>query len=185
MNEEITSSEDSADSIRDPKPTLNPNKLTNVLLYILETCIGKPNVGETLVYKLLYFIDFNYYELYEEHLTGTRYFKLQYGPVPEYIQVFINHMIEKKYIQRERIDYYNYKQTKYLPLKKADLRTFKASEKEVIDRVIDQFSDWSAKAISEYSHKDIPWLVTDDGEEINYELALYREAPYSVRNYEE
>ena len=51
-------------------PTLQVNKFKNVLLYILERCAGKPNVGETVLYKLLYFSDFNYYELYEEHLTG-------------------------------------------------------------------------------------------------------------------
>lgn len=51
-------------------PTLQVNKFKNVLLYILERCAGKPNVGETVLYKLLYFSDFNYYELYEGHLTG-------------------------------------------------------------------------------------------------------------------
>ena len=51
-------------------PTLQVGKFRNVLLYILERCAGKPNVGETVLYKLLYFADFNYYELYEEHLTG-------------------------------------------------------------------------------------------------------------------
>ena len=54
-------------------PTLQVSKFKNVLLYILERCAGKPNVGETVLYKLLYFSDFNYYELYEEHLTGAKY----------------------------------------------------------------------------------------------------------------
>ena len=34
-------------------PTLQVNKFKNVLLYILERCAGKPNVGETVLYKLL------------------------------------------------------------------------------------------------------------------------------------
>ena len=46
-------------------------------------------------------------------------------------------------------------------------------------------SDWSASAVSNYSHKDIPWMASKEGEEINYELAFYREPPFSVRNYEE
>ncbi len=167
-------------------PTLNVNKFTNVLLYILEKCAGKPNVGETVLYKLLYFADFNYYELYEEHLTGATYHKLPYGPVPQHLQRLINQMIDTdKSIKRVKTTYHNYQQTRYLPLRKADLRELRASEKEVIDRVIEQFSDWSATALSEYSHKDIPWLVSKDGEEIDYELVLYREVPYSVRNYEE
>jgi transcriptional regulator with XRE-family HTH domain len=164
-------------------PKLQVNKFKNVLLYILEKCAGKPNVGETVLYKLLYFVDFNYYELYEEHLTGAKYRKLPYGPVPQKLDIIINQMIDEGQLQRLKTDYYGLQQTRYLPLIKADLQELKASEKEVIDRVIDQMSDWSAAAISNYSHRDLPWEVTDEGKYISYELAFYREAPFSVRNY--
>lgn len=164
-------------------PKFDVNKFRNVLLYILEKCAGKPNVGETVLYKLLYFCDFNYYELYEEHLTGAQYRKLPYGPVPQKLDTIINQMIEAGHIQRFKTDYFGLQQTRYLPLIKANLTELKASEKEVIDRVIEQMSDWSAATISAYSHKDLPWEVTDEGNYINYELAFYREAPFSVRNY--
>lgn len=164
-------------------PTFQVNKFKNVLLYILERCAGKPNVGETVLYKLLYFSDFNYYELYEEHLTGAKYRKLPYGPVPQKLDTIIHQMIDKGQLQRVKTEYHGYTQTRYLPLQKADLMELKASEKEVIDRVIEQMSDWSAAAISNYSHKDMPWLASKEGEEINYELAFYRDAPFSVRNY--
>ena len=166
-------------------PKLQINKFKNVLLYILEKCAGKPNVGETVLYKLLYFSDFNYYELYEEHLTGAKYRKLPYGPVPQKLDTIINQMIDNGQIQRFKTDYYGLQQTRYLPLTKANLTELKASEKEVIDRVIEQMSDWSASAISNYSHKDMPWLASKEGDEINYELAFYRDAPFSVRNYGE
>ncbi|MCJ7448789.1 MAG: DUF4065 domain-containing protein [Bacteroidales bacterium] len=164
-------------------PTLKIGKFKNVLLYILERCAGKPNVGETVLYKLLYFSDFNYYELYEEHLTGARYRKLPYGPVPQKMDAIINQMIEKGQLQRVKTEYNGFPQTRYLPLEKANLTELKASEKEIIDRVIEQLSDWSAAAISNYSHKDLPWLASKVGEEIDYELAFYRDAPFSVRNY--
>lgn len=166
-------------------PTLQVNKFKNVLLYILERCAGKPNVSETVLYKLLYFSDFNYYELYEEHLTGAKYRKLPYGPVPHKLDTIIGQMIEKGQLQRVKTDYHGYPQIRYLPLVKADLTELRASEKEVIDRVIDQMSDWSATSISDYSHKDLPWEVTDQGKDISYELAFYRELPYSVRVYNE
>ena len=164
-------------------PSLQVSKFKNVLLYILERCAGKPNVGETVLYKLLYFSDFNYYELYEEHLTGAKYRKLPYGPVPQKLDIIILQMIDNGQLQRVKTEYHGYPQTRYLPLVKADLTELKASEKEVIDRVIEQLSDWSAAAISNYSHKDMPWLASKEGEEINYELAFYRDAPFSVRNY--
>jgi transcriptional regulator with XRE-family HTH domain len=164
-------------------PTLQISKFKNVLLYILERCAGKPNVGETVLYKLLYFSDFNYYELYEEHLTGATYRKLPFGPVPQKLDTIIGQMIKKGQLQRVKTVYHGFPQIRYLPLEKADLTELRASEKEIIDRVIEQMSDWSAAAISNYSHKDMPWLASKEGEEINYEFAFYREAPYSVRNY--
>lgn len=166
-------------------PSLQIGKFKNILLYILERCAGKPNVGETVLYKLLYFSDFNYYELYEEHLTGANYRKLPYGPVPQNLDIILNTMIKNKQVQRFKTEYHGYPQTRYLPLEKADLRGLLASEKEVIDKVIEQMSDWSASAVSNYSHKDIPWMASKDGEDINYELVFYREPPFSVRNYEE
>jgi transcriptional regulator with XRE-family HTH domain len=164
-------------------PEINVNKFRNVLLYILERCAGKPNVGETVLYKLLYFSDFNYYELYEEHLTGAAYKKLQYGPVPLSLTGIVNQMTDNGELQRINTDYHGYPQTRYIPLVKADLQELKASEKEVIDRVIENMSDWSASDISAYSHKDMPWLASEDGEDINYELVFYRDKPFSVRNY--
>lgn len=92
-------------------------------------------------------------------------------------------MIESGVLKRLKVPYFGKLQTRYIPLASADLKTINGAEKDVIDKVIDQFSDWSASAISEYSHKDMPWLASKDGEEISYELAFYRESPYSVRYY--
>lgn len=164
-------------------PSIKVDKFKNVLLYILEKCAGKPNVGETVLYKLLYFSDFNYYELYEDHLTGANYRKLPFGPVPQKMDSILQQMIAHNQVQRVKTLYHGYPQTRYLPLEKSNLKELRASEKEIIDRVIEQFSDWSATAISDYSHKDLPWLASKEGEDIDYELAFYREAPFSVRNY--
>ncbi len=43
----------------------------------------------------------------------------------------------------------------------------------------------NASEISEYSHNDVPWQTTEDGEIIEYEAVFYRTLPYSVRNYSE
>ena len=166
-------------------PVLNLSKFKNVLLYILERCAGKPNVGEPVLYKLLYFCDFNYYELYEEHLTGATYRKLPYGPVPQCFEMAINKLLEDKKIQRIKTEYYNKIQIRYIPLVKANLTGFKANEKDVIDNVISQMGDWTTITISEYTQSDKPWKATEPNNNIDYELAFYRRAPHSVRKYEE
>jgi transcriptional regulator with XRE-family HTH domain len=57
-------------------------KFREILLYILNKVGSKPNIGETVIYKLLYFIDFDFYEKYEEQLIGATYVKNHYGPTP-------------------------------------------------------------------------------------------------------
>lgn len=165
-------------------PDLMVGKFRNILLYILERCAGKANVGETVLYKLLYFSDFNYYEVYENHLTGATYRKLPFGPVPYKMNAVIDEMIKAGDIERIQTTFHGYPQTRFLPLVKPNLTELKASEITVIDSVINQLSDYYAGVISDYSHKDIPWMATEEGEIIDYELAFYREKPYSVRNYD-
>lgn len=157
-----------------------PLKLRTVLLYVLERCAGKSNVGETVLYKMLYLSDFDYYELYQKYLTGMKYRKLSYGPVPLRIEHFINSMIERNDLRRIKCRYQSYLQTRYVPLRQPDHTLLDAAERKVIDRVIDQFSDMSAAAISVWSHHDQPWLLSKNGEEIDYAYALLRQAPYSV-----
>lgn len=172
------------EELRISVPSLKVEKFKNVLLYILEQC-GKPNIGETVLSKLLYFCDFNYYELYEEHLTGARYKKLPFGPVPYKLDSIINQMIDQGQLKRIKTAYHDFPQTRYMPLEKSDLTKLSAAEKTVIDNVIQQMSDWNATKISEYAHKDLPWLATNDGDYISYNLSFYRELPYSVRVYED
>jgi transcriptional regulator with XRE-family HTH domain len=166
-------------------PKKNLNKFKEVLLYILNKVGSKPNIGESVLYKLLYFIDFNYYEKYEEQLIGATYIKNNYGPTPKEFIVVIEEMIDKEEIVKVEDKYFQYPQRKYLPLRPPDLSGLRANELKMIDEVLEKYSDMNAKKISECSHKDVPWLTTDDGEIIDYESVFYRTPEYSVRTYSE
>jgi len=170
-------------SIRINVPQKNLEKFKEVLLYILNKVGSKPNIGETVLYKLLYFIDFDFYEKYEEQLIGATYIKNHYGPTPAEFEKVVRKMTDKE-IDRVKSSYFNFPQTKYLPLRKPDLTKLKASEIEVIDNVLNKLSDMNASQISDYSHNDVPWLTTEDGGIIEYESVFYRTAPYSVREYD-
>lgn len=163
-------------------PHYRVEKFKQVLLYLLERCGGKPNVGETVIYKLLYFSDFNFYELFEEQLTGATYRKLQYGPVPREFGEIVKDMEKNGELTIVKANYGGYPQTRYIPLKKADLNELSAAEKTVLDDVIERFSDKSASWLSDYSHDDMPWKATADKEVIDYELVFYRMPAYSVRD---
>jgi len=172
-------------AIRINVPQKNLEKFKEVLLYILNKIGSKPNIGETVLYKILYFIDFDFYEKYEEQLIGATYFKNRYGPTPAEFQKIVKNMVKTQEVIKVESKYFQYPQTKYLPLKRADLSKLKANEIEVIDDVLNKLSDMTATLISDYSHKDIPWLTTEEGKIIEYESVFYRTPPYSVREYDE
>jgi len=171
--------------IRINVPQRNLQKFKEVLVYILNKVGSKPNIGETVIYKLLYFIDFDHYEKHEEQLIGATYIKNTYGPTPVEFKKIVDKMIKDKDIVRVAKKYFSFPQTKYLPLRKPDLGELKASEKELIDDVLCRLSDMNASQISEYSHNDVPWLTTEDGKAIEYESVFYRRPPYSMREYGE
>jgi uncharacterized phage-associated protein len=169
--------------IRISVPHLHAEKFRIMLLYVLELCAGKANVGETVLYKLLYFIDFNYYEVYEEQLSGATYRKLEHGPVPYKIDRILEEMENNEEIITLNTNYFGLPQKRFLPLVKPDLTKLKASEKDIIDKTLEQLSDMNARGIADYSHNDIPWKATKDMCNIDYELVFYRTAPYSQRMY--
>jgi transcriptional regulator with XRE-family HTH domain len=170
--------------IRISVPQKNIEKFKEVLLYILNRVGAKPSIGETVLYKLLYFIDFNFYEKYEEQLTGATYIKNHYGPTPIEFKKIVESM-EGKSLIKITGKYFNYPQTKYLPLREPNLNKLEDRERKTIDEVLNKLSDMNATEISDYSHKDVPWLITEDGGIIDYESVFYRTLPYSVRHYSE
>lgn len=160
-------------------------KFKEVFLYILNKIGSKPNIGETVLYKLFYFMDFDFYEKFEEQLIGATYIKNRYGPTPVEFKKIVEKMIKDKEIVKVESKFFQYPQTKYLPLRKSDLSKLKANEIYVIDDVLIRLSDMTAAQISDYSHNDVPWLTTADGKPIEYESVFYRTSPYSTREYGE
>ena len=172
------------DSIRISIPEINFKKFKEVILYILNRVGAKPNVGETVIYKLLYFIDFDFYEKYEEHLLGGTYIKNHYGPTPVEFNKIISDMIAQSEVIKVTSKYFKYPQKKYLPIRTPELEVLKAHELKHIDEVLSRLSSKTAKELSDLSHKDVPWITAKEGKPIDYESVFYRTKEYSVRNYE-
>ena len=166
-------------------PQENIIKLKETFLYILEKIGALPNIGEAVICKILYFIDFDYYEKYEEQLIGATYIKNHHGPTPAAFTEIVKQMECDNDLVSVVKKYFQYDQKKYLPLRKADLSIFSAREKELIDVEIERFKDFNASKIKEYSHKDVPWIGSADLQPINYEAVFYRTPEFSVRQYDD
>ncbi len=170
--------------IRIDVPQKNLKKFKEVLLYVLEKVGSKSNVGMTVIYKLLYFIDFDYYEKFEEQLVGATYIKNHFGPTPVEFKKIVESMESKGELETVKSKYFLHEQTKYLPRREPDISVLNAKEIKHIDEVLARLSDKNAKELSDYSHKDIPWLIAKDNQIIKYEGVFYRTEETSVREYE-
>ncbi len=177
----------STNKIRINIPQEKANKFEQILLYILAKIGGKPNIGQTVLYKLLYFIDFDYYEKFEEQLIGAKYMKNKHGPTPIMFAKIIDRLEKDQKVEKVKSKFYKYEQTKYLvnpniPLK---LSALSAQELAHIDWEIARLGDMTATQISALSHIDTPWVVAADREPLEYEHVFYRPRETSVRQYEE
>jgi transcriptional regulator with XRE-family HTH domain len=167
-------------------PQLHSEKLREVLLYILEKVGAKPNVGETVLYKLLYFIDFDYYEKFGASITGLTYVRNHFGPTPTLsFKSVVDSMQRAGELDVVETPYFTHKQRKYLPTTRASLTQLSAQELEHINDELVRLADKSATELSELSHKDTPWLASKDKEVIDYQLAMYRTDATSVRKLED
>jgi len=171
--------------IRISIPQQKLDKFKQILLYILKKVGGKPNIGMTAIYKLLYFIDFDYYEKHEEQLMGLVYIKNHFGPTPIMFEQVIQDMIKHNQVEVIKSKFYQLEQKKFLinPEVEPDLSVLNGNEKEHIDWELQRLSDLNAKYLSDFSHKDVPWISAEQGKPLDYESVFYRTADTSVRDY--
>lgn len=166
-------------------PQEKVEKFKETLLYILERIGARPNIGEAVVCKLMYFIDFDFYEKFEEQLIGAKYIKNHFGPTPVAFPEIVAQMEQDGDLTRVTKKYFQHEQKKYLPRRSADLSVFSAQEKELIDWEIERFKDFNAIKMRDYSHKDVPWIGAKDLQPIDYEAVFSRTDEFSVRQYDD
>jgi len=173
------------EEIRISVPQEKKDKFKQILLYILKKVGGKPNIGMTALYKILYFIDFDYYEKYEDQLMGLIYLKNHYGPTPLLFGNLIKEMLKNGEVEEIKSKFYEFPQIKYLinPSLEPDLSILNGQEQEHIDFELARFSDMTAAELTEFSHKDVPWISALDGKPLDYESVFYRTSETSIRNY--
>ena len=164
-------------------PQEKVEKFKETLLYILERIGARPNIGEAVVCKLMYFIDFDYYEKFEEQIIGAKYIKNHFGPTPVAFSEIVKQMEQDGDLIPVVKKYFQHDQKKYLPRRSANLSNFSAQEKELIDWEIERFKDFNATKMRDYSHKDVPWIGANDLQLIDYEAVFSRTDEFSVRQY--
>lgn len=161
-------------------PNESVEKFKQTLLYIVSKVGNKPNIGQTAIYKLLYFIDFDYYEKNQEYLIGATYIKNTHGPSPVSFAKISRDLINKGKLVEVKSKYFSYDQKKYLVTSEPDVSALNAKELKHIDDELDRLSSKTAKELSNMSHIDTPWRVAKEKSPLNYRHVFYRPDETSV-----
>lgn len=133
----------------------------------------KKAIKRTSLNKLLFFSDV--FQLLKEGqvITSVKYYKMPYGPVPEYIDECRRTLIESSLLmEEETVEYNNYVFNYKSNIDDTDYedminRVFTESERETIQKINGRLIYWSASELSRKSHEFEPWKSAKWNEELD------------------
>lgn len=153
-------------------------KLKELIVYIAERSADDAYFGAVKLNKILFYSDFLAYGHFGESITGQPYFRLPLGPAPRRLLPVKSEMLEGGDIVETQVQRYVYHQKRIVPLRAANLETFRAEELDLVHEVIEALSSYSADMATALSHNFIGWQLVADGEEIPYQtIFLTDEVP--------
>ena len=135
--------------------------------------MNKPNLGKTVLCTVMYFIDFNFYELYGAYLTTDTYIKSKRGIKPKHFRKVTEDLIAKKQLFMRKEPYYNRIIHRYYLTIIPSLK-FTQKELNVINSCIDALTNSNASTITQYALRDKPLMKARLGEEIDYNDVFLR-----------
>lgn len=155
----------------------NTEKFRELSLYLAHESQKDPRFGATKLNKLFFYIDFGCYKLLGTPATGATYQHLPAGPAPrEWLET-------KKLLEdcgdasTERRGYFSGVQERLVANREPNMSIFSPEEMEIIDDVIQEFWSYNARRISQHSHEEWAWRVTEDYEDMPYQLAWVSSDP--------
>ncbi|MFA4907858.1 MAG: Panacea domain-containing protein [archaeon] len=151
----------------------NLAKLEEMTHYIISKCDSKNTFGKTVLFKLLYFSDFNHYKTHFEAISNEEYRKIEHGPAPKHFNLVLERLAKGGKVEYKE----NKKQKEPWVFKskvEPQIKYLNNDELKTIDRVIKKLGHLNATEISSLSHSDNPYKATKLKEIISYGLVFYR-----------
>jgi putative zinc finger/helix-turn-helix YgiT family protein len=133
----------------------------------------RDGVVKTKLNKLLFYIDFKFFKEHSISITGLRYVHLPHGPVPDnYEHYFATLLNDEKAIRIEEeyngIDFNDV----FYSNRDPDFSIFKESEIRTLIEIKEFFTNFNARYIRDFSHKEKGYEETNNCQYIPYSYAF-------------
>ena len=156
------------------------DKLQELILYISQKCEDDPKFSDTKLNKILFLADFRAYGYWGRSITGSQYFHNHHGPTSRAMVPARNKLEEAERFHMEERPYFGQKQNRPIATANPNLALFDKEEIELVDQIIEEFWHYTATQLSEETHTYVPWLTTEQGEDIPYEtIFVLKKTPAS------
>ena len=153
---------------------INEKKYKNLILFFANK-IKNGTLGKLKIMKLLYFLDFDYFEKYGKPVAGDEYLRFDNGPIPRMAEKILKEMNGKdiKITKRKIGSGYN-DQQHIESLKEFDINLFSKEELLMMEEIANKWEKFSGAEMKNASHGEAPWIATKPNSVIDYNLSYYR-----------
>ena len=153
---------------------IDEKKYKNAILFFANK-VRNGTLGKLKLMKLLYFLDFDFFEKYGRSITKDEYLRFENGPVPRMAEKILKEMngVEIKICNR-KIGCGYHDQQHIEPLQNFDMNIFSKEELMMMEEIADKWEKFSGSEMKSASHGEAPWIATKPNDVIDYNLAFYR-----------
>ncbi|OQA37127.1 MAG: hypothetical protein BWY53_00039 [Parcubacteria group bacterium ADurb.Bin326] len=153
---------------------IDSKKYRNSILYFANK-IQNGTLGKLKMMKLLYYLDFDFFEKYGHSVTGDVYLRWENGPVPKYGEAMLTKMKGQDIkVTNRKVGVGINDQQHIEALQLYDLNVFDKEELVMLEEVADKWEKFSGSEMKSATHGEAPWIATKPNDIIDYNLAYYR-----------
>ncbi len=167
--------------IEDLQSEMIPNyeKYKEIILAYLRTAghKGDGRIPKTKLAKLVYLADFAWFYNHLESMSGMKYRKIEYGPVPDmYFRALTELEDEGTISIKRKGDAILVGESE--AVRRAKLASLSKEEKELIKSIAKKWKDKRTNEIVKFTHQQLPYSICEDNEIIPYSLITQEDPEY-------
>lgn len=153
---------------------INHKKYKNAVLFFAQK-VQNGTLGKLKMMKLLYYLDFDFFEKYGRSVTGDEYLRFENGPVPRMAEKLLKEMNGKEIKITKRAIGTGYNDQMHIEARADfDVNAFEKEELLMLEEIAAKWEKFTGSEMKNASHGEAPWIATKPNEVIDYNLALYR-----------
>ena len=148
-------------------------KYQNAILYFAKN-LTPYQLGKTKLAKLLYYLDFISYRDRNKNVTGTLYYKQEYGPLAKELTEMIGDLVSEKKLEINRVvmDSNAKQKDQFRVLKEPDEMVFDDYEQALLRKLVNKYADVPTEVVIAKSHLEAPWIKAQNGAVLDYKFSF-------------